>query len=450
MSGTVKVRNDARLLAGVFVIGITLFISGCQAISQELDSPETGVVIPTVSIAEIADPSPTISVPTPVLQVSDTPAPTPTDAPPTETATPEPTATETEIPTETHTPTETATPTSTHTPTTTPTATHTATATATPAPTRDPRYNVALLSDETVDLSGSTANEIDALLQSQFENANSTYENIVIQSANAERDTREALENGEFDLVVISGIGLEASVAEAVELELPAQLVAVEQLSTVTADNLIQIGGAETRFDEIAFLSGALAGVTTRTLEINGYIPAAHPYLGYFRNGFIHGVRLTCGVCNVQIVEYDPEKLQDSAETTALQLIDGSVDQIFIVATTDIGNFLQEATKNGIGVAHYGYDALSQVRLASRQAKIQPITAFASLDHLETSLGEISVDNLQSANLPLSLVTQTVLIPNLQDTALTPAEVEILIDTVIRLETETLFTGVDLETGEKE
>ncbi len=457
MSGTFRNHINARKFAGVFFIFSCLTLAGCRALSQSAIEPVTSEIsIPTVSISDVDSNDADIVIPTPVLQAAvdtaeveptlpNTDTPTPTDTlEPTETPAPTQTPTQTSTPTETQTPTATSTPTSTATPSNTPTPSATPTATATPTPTEDPRYNVALITDDTVNLQGSTAYQVDALLAETYDNTQSTYARA---PAN---DVADLVTETDYDLIVVSGLGLEDTVETLADLDLTAQIIAIEQLSTVSAKNLIQIGGADTGYDDIAFMAGAMLGVNSRNLEIIGYFPETHPYLGFVKNGFIHGLRLTCGVCNVTTIDYSASEVEAIAAKAPQTLAEANIDGVFIVSMADIDPLLTEITDSRIDVAHYGYDSTRVVKLASRQAHLLPVAQTIAIDALAETLTQLDPDQVESKTITLSIPEQAIVIPGLEGAELTPAEIDIVMDTLARLESEMLQTGVDPITGEKE
>jgi len=120
--------------------------------------------------------------------------------------------------------------------------------------------------------------------------------------------------------------------------------------------NLLALGGADSRADQVGFLAGAVAGFATQTQTVT-VIGDPNSIAGRnYRNGFLHGVRYTCPKCRV--LNIDVANLDDGAEpsVTAAKYVILKSDVFFAAAGEAGGQALTAAAEAGAWVIGSGND----------------------------------------------------------------------------------------------
>ncbi|MGH2521760.1 MAG: BMP family lipoprotein [Anaerolineales bacterium] len=98
--------------------------------------------------------------------------------------------------------------------------------------------------------------------------------------------------------------------------------------------NMLSLGGAGSRHDQLGFMAGAAAGLATE-FQIVTAISDPNTVEGLnYRNGFLHGVRYTCPRCRVQFI--DVVDVASARETAALYASIGS--DVFFAAAGEAGD----------------------------------------------------------------------------------------------------------------
>ena len=144
--------------------------------------------------------------------------------------------------------------------------------------------------------------------------------------------------------------------------------------------NLLTLGAGPTRQDQLGFMDGVVAGYATqaKVLSAVGYTTDA---IGLkYRNGFLHGVRLSCSRCRVDFV--DVTDLNDGAAAAAKARLNASLssDVVFAAAGAASAAALQAAAGQGAWVLGADADIYQSVFGGGATAGADKVLASAYFD----------------------------------------------------------------------
>ncbi len=125
----------------------------------------------------------------------------------------------------------------------------------------------------------------------------------------------QALAQAGAKVVVADGPGLEAATRAAAKANPLTHFVGVNQAGEeAPLPNLLTLGGALSREDQLGFVAGALAGLVSQghVVSVISY-PSSREGLKY-RNGFLHGVRYACPRCRVDFIDLSGPKDASAAD----------------------------------------------------------------------------------------------------------------------------------------
>jgi len=244
-------------------------------------------------------------------------------------------------------------------------------------------------------------------------------------------------------IVVVVGSDLAQATRDTAR-DFPAvKFVGVDQALTDSLPNYVVIGDPGNRLDEEGFLAGALAGLITQQHKIGLLTQTATLSGLLYKNGFIHGLRYTCGEC--ALTAYEVEDLNDTgkAQKIASDFKSVQADVIFAAAGPAGDAAVEAATAQGLWVISLQQDltstpeatALSLGSILRRPDLVLPDLIGALLN------GETP------ASVPFSLANGTLTYGDTFGPAVSPAVIQYLAALTPQLASGTLDTGVDLTTG---
>jgi basic membrane protein A len=171
-------------------------------------------------------------------------------------------------------------------------------------------------------------------------------------SGDADELTR--LAQAGMQVIVVDGADLESATRAAAGAFPKTYFVSLGQAGQAgqgdRLPNLLSLGAGPTREDQIGFMAGVVAGYATRAkvLTVVGYTTDATGRK--YRNGFLHGVRLSCSRCRVDFVDLtdlnDGQAAADKARLNASL----SSDVVFAAAGAASAPALQAAASAGAWV----------------------------------------------------------------------------------------------------
>lgn len=266
-----------------------------------------------------------------------------------------------------------------------------------------------------------------------------------LDSADPEAAIRMAAERGPA-LVIVAGNDL-ADAARSAAQQYPAiQFVGVDQPAVDSLANYFVIGEPGNRPDEEAFLAGALAGLMTREREIGLVVAGGAREGRMYENGFRHGLRYTCGSCELWVAALDNSDDTLAGTEAAERLQRARVDVMFAAAGPAGESGLEAAAAQGIWAIGYGRDLT--------------VTASAGTDRVLGSVlrrPDISLPAVIGAllagrtppHISFALSNGNISLAENFGPDVSPAVVRLMGDIITQLSTGALDTGVDLATGEE-
>ena len=160
--------------------------------------------------------------------------------------------------------------------------------------------------------------------------------------------------------IVADGAGLQAA-ARAAAAEFPeTYFVGVHHAGGDPLPNLLTLGGAESREDQLGFMAGAVAGMLTEGQIVTAVADTASAAGLKYRNGFLHGVRYTCTRCRVDFVDVADENATAIAAEQARMNASLSSDVVFAAAFPAGLAGLQAAAQQGAWVIGAGADMYAE------------------------------------------------------------------------------------------
>jgi basic membrane lipoprotein Med (substrate-binding protein (PBP1-ABC) superfamily) len=219
--------------------------------------------------------------------------------------------------------------------------------------------------------------------------------------------------------------------------------------------NLLSLGAGAAREDQLGFLDGVAAGYATQAKIVTavGYVTDATG-LSY-RNGFLHGVRLSCSRCRVDFV--DLSDLSDGATAAAKAKLNASLssDVVFAAAGAATAPALQAAAAAGAWVAGADNDIYTTIFGGGATAGADKVLASAYFDPgtaVTAALKAYSAGTPWTGPMPYSAATGAlVLAPfHVSTDVLSDLDRSDIQATIAQLADGSLDTGIDLTTGNEQ
>ncbi len=330
-------------------------------------------------------------------------------------------------------------------------------AVATESPTVEPSPTVPPVSTVTVGFVARAANapagSIPALSLSGLQAAASAnpalfqldiIEIEALNSADPETSINMAVDHGD-KMVVTAGADLAEATRRAAQGHPEVVFVGVDQPDDETLANYYTLGGPGSRLDQEGFLAGALAGYVSKQ-RIVGLVVVASTLEGkLYTNGFIHGLRYSCGDCKLWTIELENAVDLEAGAGTASRLKGVNVDTMFAAAGEAGRAGLEAAAAQGIWVIGLGQDEAATLPIDSERV------LNSILRRPDLLLPSWIINFLAGAppakSTPFDLANGLSLAPNFGPDV-SPAVVQLMDDLIPQLASGFLDTGVDPATGE--
>jgi basic membrane protein A len=244
-------------------------------------------------------------------------------------------------------------------------------------------------------------------------------------------------------LLIVAGAEL-ADAARSVAADFPdLPVIGVDQPAAGLPANYFVVGGPDNRIDQEGFLGGMLAGLLTEARKVGIVVVAGTLDGRLYATGFLHGVRFTCGDCEVRTVELDSPSNLSEGEGTASRLKNAGVDVMFAAAGEAGDSGLGAASALGVGSIGTGYDHVAA-------SGGDPLVLGSVLRRPDLTLpGVVAalIAGKRPPPSPFSLANGSLSLSENLGPAVSPAIVNVIGDTLPDLASGLLDTGVDLSTG---
>ncbi|MFQ5409688.1 MAG: BMP family ABC transporter substrate-binding protein [Anaerolineales bacterium] len=215
--------------------------------------------------------------------------------------------------------------------------------------------------------------------------------------------------------------------------------------------NYVQLGGPGTRYDQLGFVAGAMAGLATETEIVGALTPNEGLIARNYAAGFIHGVRLTCGVCEYWTTEEQAYDLAAGGQEAVERLQRVRADVLF-AAPGPAGDAAQRAAAAAgmwvVGAERDQFVALFDSGAVTGAEMVLPSPILRPDVVLAAVLDTLATGALPDSPLPFSYSNGAMGLAATSTGGLTLAEMRIIEDILARLESGQLGTGVDPLTGE--
>ncbi|MBM4423504.1 MAG: BMP family ABC transporter substrate-binding protein [Chloroflexi bacterium] len=243
-------------------------------------------------------------------------------------------------------------------------------------------------------------------------------------------------------IIIVAGSEL-ADAARAAAQNYPAiKFVGVDQPADDSLANYFTLGEPGDRLDEEAFLAGALAGLVTTEREVGIAVVGGERESKLYENGFRHGVRYTCGDCELWVVTLtDPNDTVAGTESAA-RLQRARVDVMFAASGPAGDSGLEAAAALGMWVIWSGRDLTAATDRALGSILRRPDLSLPGLIGLILNGESPPHAAFALANGNLSLAENF-------GPDVSPAVIQLMSDVVAQLSSGALDTGVDLAAGEE-
>ena len=243
-----------------------------------------------------------------------------------------------------------------------------------------------------------------------------------------------------LDLAEVSAPGVQAVVAQDAQVAagMPSALplVVVDGAAAVPGERRSVIGGEGDRWDQAAFLAGALAGLASRTGNI-GLVEGVDQGLEAVESAaFLHGLRYGCARCTLV--------RRTAAEASPAALLANAVDVVYAVGDERSAAALAPLAQAGLWVVWTGTppEGVAPERLAGGVGFApQGLVLLALEALLEGEPGRRWPYAAQGGGLQLVAVDPA---------AISPGRLRVLEETLLALASGELHTGVDPHSGAPE
>jgi len=258
-------------------------------------------------------------------------------------------------------------------------------------------------------------------------------------------------------VIVADGADLEAAARAAAVAFPKVYFVSVGQAGQgdtpgTAVANLLSLGAGPSRQDQLGFMDGVVAGYATQAQVVTavGYITDA---IGLkYRNGFLHGVRLSCSRCRVDFV--DLTDLNDGDTAAAKTKLNASLssDVVFAAAGAASAPALQAAAAAGAWVEGADADIYTTIFGGGATKGADKVLASAYFDPsaaLAAALKAYQAGTPWNGPRPYSAATGALMLApyHVSTEVLSDLDRNEALATLAQLADGSLDTGIDLNTG---
>ena len=216
--------------------------------------------------------------------------------------------------------------------------------------------------------------------------------------------------------------------------------------------NVLALGGASSRFDQLGFLAGMAAGYATDAKSVTAITTLSVDGLNY-RNGFLHGVRYTCPRCQLQYIDvFDVDHGGAEAAQTAALYASISSDVVFAAAGQAGNEALKAAAQEGAWVIGSGSDVYVTVfenGVVPGADKTLTSVYFDASAVVYQALVQYHAGAPLTGAQPFSAATQAIALAPYRAVALNTLDQHDLATALARLAEGSLDTGIDPATGQE-
>lgn len=216
--------------------------------------------------------------------------------------------------------------------------------------------------------------------------------------------------------------------------------------------NVLALGGAGSRADQLGFLAGMAAGYATETNTVAATTDLSVEGLNY-RNGFLHGVRYTCPRCQLQYIDVvDVNNGGAEAAQTAALYASISSDVMFAAAGQAGNEALQAAAQAGAWVIGSGGDVYLTVfenGAVPGADRILTSVYFDASAAVYRALVQYQAGVPLAGGQPFSAANGALALAPYRAEALNPLDQQDLATALARLAEGSLDTGIDPLTGQE-
>lgn len=214
--------------------------------------------------------------------------------------------------------------------------------------------------------------------------------------------------------------------------------------------NVTLLGGPDSRLDELAFLAGALAGWVTET-RVVGMAGNTSTVDGLkYGNGFVHGVRFSCGGCAIHTLDLPPDVSAEDLRDWVAGWMDREVDVAFATPARAGAALLAELAGQGVWVIGAGRDmpagALGNGVAAGAERLLGSVVFRPDVLMRELVPG-LAGGSRPSTSIPYALGSGSISLSALNPERVSPAVQARLAETIALLSSGALDTGIDPATG---
>lgn len=255
------------------------------------------------------------------------------------------------------------------------------------------------------------------------------------------------------DVIVTLGDSLAENTRKAASLYSNVVFIGVLQPEAESVPDLIILGGKKSRQDQIGFIAGAMAGLQTETRVVGSVVPSGEASGLKYANGFLHGVRLTCGQCDVWSIDLEEYTDVSEGSSAAHRLRNVNVDTVFAAPGTAGDAAIRAAALSGVSVIGVGQDYYAKLYTSDGVdgADLVLGSIIYRPDVLLDAILQDLVNGKQSSGpIPFSFGSGTLDIIIPVGSPLSPAARDITSNIVSRIASGVLSTGVDPLSGEEQ
>lgn len=255
------------------------------------------------------------------------------------------------------------------------------------------------------------------------------------------------------DVIVTLGDSLAENTRKAAALYSNVVFIGVLQPEAESVPDLIILGGKKSRQDQIGFIAGAMAGLQTETRVVGSVVPSGEASGLKYANGFLHGVRLTCGQCDVWSIDLEEYADVSEGSSAAHRLRNINVDTVFAAPGTAGDAAIRAAALSGVSVIGVGQDYYA--KLYTSDGVDGADLVLGSIIYrpdvlLDAILQDLVSGKRSSGPIPFSFGSGTLDIIIPVGSPLSPAARDITSNIVSRIASGVLSTGVDPLSGEEQ
>jgi basic membrane lipoprotein Med (substrate-binding protein (PBP1-ABC) superfamily) len=256
-------------------------------------------------------------------------------------------------------------------------------------------------------------------------------------------------------VIVADGAEFEAVAREVAAANAAVYVIGVNQAGGDSPlPNLLTLGGAQSREDQLSFMAGVMAGYLTEGQVVTA-IANPTTVLGLkYRNGFLHGVRYACSRCRVDFIDLADESATAFAAERAALNAQLSSDVVFAAAGEAGEAGLRAAAEVGAWVVGAGADVFVEAFEGGAAPGADRVVGGASFDAaaaVQTALEAYAAGAPSAGAQSLSAASGAVaLLPyRVDEEVLSELDRQEIAAVLARLADGTLDTGVNPLTGDE-